>query len=197
MGTGAGRVRDGSTVGGGEGSRGAGIAGATNVRDASTIGAIPEGLATVFGAGTARGVSTDGAIGKVTAAPVEGGAAVKRASGVDGDGAETTTTVCAGGEGVAAACVAAPATVALSFGAIAVDACAPAGGAVGCTTAAVLAAAADDTVGIGGVRTGNRDEATTGEAPLVRLDATSCARGATGLAEVAARDPLLARASCL
>ena len=58
------------------------------MRGGSTIGTMPEGLATVLGAGIARGVSTGGAIGKVTAALVEGGVAATRASGVAWDGAE-------------------------------------------------------------------------------------------------------------
>ena len=137
----------------------------------------------MFGAGIARGASTGGAIGNVTAL-VAGGVAATRASGVAWDNAETAVTVCAGDEGVTEPCATAPALVVGSFGEIAATAFACTIGATGCATAGALAVAAGDTTGLGGVRAGTCEDATI-VVLLARLDASvGCARDAAAPAEV-------------
>ncbi len=167
------------------------------MRGGSTIGAMTEGLAIVLGAGIARGVSTGGAIGKVTAALVEGCVAATRASGVACAGGETVATACAGEEGVAASCATALATVVAAFVEIDTTAFASAIGAAGLANAVGLADAAGDATGFDGVGAGLCDDATM-EAPLVRLDASGgCARAAVPPAEGDGRGALFVRASCV
>ena len=157
---------------------------------------MPGVLARVFGACIARGVSTGGAIEKVTAALVEGGVAERRASGIDWDGADATVTPCAGEVGVAESCVAAPATVGAAFGEYDAAAFASTTGAAGCTTAGELADAAGDATGGGGVRAGICDDATM-RALLARFDASvGGERDAMATGKVVGRDALLVRASC-